>query len=156
MDVLKYSHIIRRSARYAFFRNNARVWFTLMDLIQTGYLELLLYGDYYDDDEPINAFVYRMTLRAMNAATQKARCAIPHALDPTRQTENFLLESRPQAFGARRRRGSKKLNRWSRDHECCRECGTTERTHNGRGLCTRCAARAGATKSCFSRGHYLP
>jgi len=31
---------------------------------------------------------------------------------------------------------------WSRKHEQCRECGTTERKHYGKGLCWRCYNRA--------------
>lgn len=28
--------------------------------------------------------------------------------------------------------------RWSRQHDCCQGCGTTERRHSARGLCGRC------------------
>jgi len=31
---------------------------------------------------------------------------------------------------------------WSKTHECCVECGTTDRKHHGHGLCINCAARA--------------
>lgn len=31
---------------------------------------------------------------------------------------------------------------WSRAWRCCRECGTTEREHYGKGLCARCYRRA--------------
>lgn len=33
---------------------------------------------------------------------------------------------------------SRSLSRWSRKHECCIRCGTTERKHNARGLCVNC------------------
>ncbi|MCA1669689.1 MAG: HNH endonuclease [Thermomicrobia bacterium] len=31
-----------------------------------------------------------------------------------------------------------KINRWSRKHDRCVKCGTTERPHNARGLCCNC------------------
>jgi hypothetical protein len=31
--------------------------------------------------------------------------------------------------------------RWGGTYECCRDCGTTERPHIGRGLCSRCYHR---------------
>jgi len=30
------------------------------------------------------------------------------------------------------------LNRWARNFDFCQKCGTTERTHNAKGLCWRC------------------
>ena len=33
------------------------------------------------------------------------------------------------------------LNRWSRKHDACVECGTTKVRHNARGLCINCYAR---------------
>jgi hypothetical protein len=32
------------------------------------------------------------------------------------------------------------LGRWSRQWDACRECGSTERRHNARGLCVACYA----------------
>lgn len=32
----------------------------------------------------------------------------------------------------------RKITQWTRKHACCVRCGTTERKHSGRGLCTRC------------------
>lgn len=31
--------------------------------------------------------------------------------------------------------------RWSKDHDCCVECGTTEKRHGARGKCATCYAR---------------
>jgi hypothetical protein len=35
----------------------------------------------------------------------------------------------------------KTLHRWSRDYDCCIDCGTTERKHAGGGRCRRCQTR---------------
>jgi len=32
-------------------------------------------------------------------------------------------------------------NRWSRDYDCCKECGTTKRRYGAHGLCVNCYAR---------------
>lgn len=34
-----------------------------------------------------------------------------------------------------------RTNRWARDHDCCRECGTTERAHEAHGFCRICYQR---------------
>lgn len=34
-----------------------------------------------------------------------------------------------------------KLDRWSRAHDCCVECGTTEKKHWGKGKCSICAKK---------------
>jgi len=39
------------------------------------------------------------------------------------------------------------ITRWSRHHDACLECNSTERPHMGRGLCSRCWQRARASKT---------
>lgn len=39
-----------------------------------------------------------------------------------------------------------KQGRWARDHDHCAECSTTERRHQGRGLCERCFKRASSRR----------
>lgn len=38
-----------------------------------------------------------------------------------------------------------KMTRWSHDYDCCVVCHTTERKHDGHGLCTACRAYAAYT-----------
>lgn len=39
------------------------------------------------------------------------------------------------------KKGQGKLNRWARDFDQCRECGTDETPHRGKGLCQNCYMR---------------
>ena len=44
-------------------------------------------------------------------------------------------------FLRRARTGARARDGWSFDHACCIDCQTTERNHQGGGLCTRCYGR---------------
>jgi hypothetical protein len=53
------------------------------------------------------------------------------------------------------RRTARRVDRmlaWSRKHDCCTCCKTTERKHAGKGLCTACYMREREGKTVFSRG----
>lgn len=56
----------------------------------------------------------------------------PDNLELLSHTEHAALHSRQQP----------KLDRWSRNHDRCRACGSTTRSHAGQGLCKRCYMRA--------------
>lgn len=58
----------------------------------------------------------------------------PENLQVMPKTEHLRLH-------ADKRRGQRKIEGWSIKHECCIECGKTDRPHGSKGLCRRCNLR---------------
>jgi len=89
----------------------------------------------------INGYIYRYTLIAEWKLGRRLRDGeIVHHIDGDQTNDHpDNLEVMTQSDHARRHFT---LNRWSRDFDQCRACGSAERKHEGRGLCTRCFQRA--------------
>jgi len=49
-----------------------------------------------------------------------------------------LTKAEHQRLHAETRRGVRTISGWTRTHERCVECGTSETPHGGGGLCKRC------------------
>ena len=83
-------------------------------------------------------------LAAYEAARERVKAArrAANALRQLRGLARVDAEVPAAARGAPGRQGSRLNGRWSRKHDACVACGTTERKHKSRGCCTSCEARA--------------
>lgn len=63
--------------------------------------------------------------------------------DPTENLRVLSASEHGRLHGAdaAARELARRGGRWTQAHDCCVECGTTERKHFGKGLCMRCYCR---------------
>lgn len=78
----------------------------------------------------------RIAQTAYEAAKERYRTA-RQALSDARQLRGLVKVAGGDAETARPN-AAPKLGRWSRQHDACIDCGTTERKHASKGRCTRC------------------